>query len=463
MRNQKRMDGVTEVVTKEVEVSRLVEPQFLTLTSRPANQVAFKIVRDDNQKEDVMTQDVGSETRRRRIRSTKRSSLLTIEFPEGTTEAEIELAVTEYGLDGYEMIQDADTKRLCLRRSDLSATPENTVSIKIGNGRVANIARADSPPATEVLSALSVVAIEFKKENFADEAAVMAVISRYDIDFLEKGIENTDSCIRVVRSEVVETDEVRRVEVEPGVVAVVMRADTPDMGTTSQTFIGVVCEECYGQWGWGQLDFGAMMADIEFCEAAEEATYRLRNLVDRILFYSELPVAIRKDLIARASTQFAAYLGSLLDALPTKVVMINRSNLEKSKESSMTKQTEQSGAADATTPVAEQPITRAELVSMITAGVAAAMAAATPPVVPADESVQRSEAAPPADSSEGKVLEAVETVTRSISDVAKSLENVAERLAKMEGSTVARSDGSDDAVVAPQKDVFAGCFGGLSK
>lgn len=463
MSTRQRLDGVTEVVTKEVEVSRLVEPQFLTLTSKPANQVAFKIVRNDDQKEDTMTQDVGTETRRRRIRSTKRSALLTIEFPEGTTEDDVKAIVEEYGLEGYELIQDADKKSVCLRRSDLTEPPVNTTTIKIGKGMVAHIARAEATPVAtpDILPAISVVAIEFKKENFPDEAAVMAVISRYDIDFLEKGIENTDTCIRVLRSEMAETDEVRRVEVEAGVVAVVTRAAAQDIGTTSLPFIDVVCEECYGQWGWGQLDFNAMMADMEFCEAAEEATYRLRNLAERILFYSELPVAIRKDLIGRAASQYSAYLGSLLDALPSKVVMINRSNLEKSKEQDMKQSTE---TVVTTNPEAEQPITRAELSTLIADGVAAALAASAASATTTTTEVARTDAVNTETATpEGKVLEAVEVVTRSIGDVAKSLEGVAERLAKIEGTTIARSDSRDDAVTTPEKDVFAGCFGGASK
>lgn len=465
---RKRMDGVAEEVTKQVEVSKLVEPKFLTLTGRPANQVAFKVVRDDQGGETTMTEKAPAATpeRRRRIRSSQRSSLLFIEFPEGATDEDVVKVAEEFGLEDYEITCTSDGRK-CLKRNDLTAIPDNAVTVMIGEGRKAGVLRAETSAVTiqDPMPYIDIVAIEFAKEKFDSEGAAIDFLKRYDIDFLEKGVENTDKLIRVLRSEVAEDAEVRRVEVETGVVAVVTRA-AQEVTLVSSPFTEVVCEECYGQWGWGQLDFNAIMADIEFCEAADEATYRLRNLVERILFYSQLPVSARKELINRAAGQFATYIGTLLDGLPAKVVLVNRSNLEKLKEQeSMTAKTEEKPQAAAPAQTAEagatgeQPITRAELSQMIAEGVTAALAAAKTAEA---EPAQRSDEPGDTSNTQGedaaaKVLASVEAVAQTVTGLATSMQAVAQRLDSIEGATTVRSDGKDSAVAKP-KDPFAGVF-----
>lgn len=482
-RTRSRMDGVSETVTKDVEVSRIVEPRFLTLTKMPAGQVAFKVVRDDKGEEPNMAGKAAvptPETRHRRIRSTQRSSLLYIEFPEGTTAEDVESAIEDYGLEGYDIVQEGD--KFCLRRSDLSETPSDALTVLIGSGRKAGIVRADATAAYAVqdpMPHVAVIAIDFKKDSFPNEDAVLQYLQRYDIDFLEKGVENADTLFHVLRSEVSADTEVRRVEIEPGVVALVTRAAVADL-VNATPFIEVVSETAYGQWGWGQLDFSARMADIEFCEAAEEATCCLRRVVEDVLFYSQLPVAVRKELVTRATTQFSAYIGSLLDALPAKVILINRSNLEKMKEHSMPTKIEKPNEAagdttaartddDAakTAAAAEQaakdaalPVTRAEAKAMIGEAVAAAVAALTPAKV---EPTQRTDSAAPApaevENGESKTLKAVEeVVTRSMAGIAGTVQAVADRLTALEGATTMRSDSGDGATEPPKKDPFVGIF-----
>ena len=476
----KRLDGVDEVVTKQVELSKIVEPKFLTLTERPANQVAFKVVRDDTGGEPTMSEKSATgEVRRRRIRSTQRSSLLYIEFPEGTTMEQATEAMKEYGLEDYELEQCADGKVRC-KRSDLSEVPSDAVSILIGDGRKAGIARADLPTHAirDPMPHIAVVAIEFNKDSYATQDSVLEYLTRHDIDFLEKGIENTDTVTRVVRSEVSDDAEVRRVEVETGVVAVVARSAMMDT-VDATPFIEVVSETAYGQWGWGQLDFTARMADVEFCECAEDASYTLRRVVEDILFYSQLPVSVRKELVNRAAAQFSAYIGSLLDALPAKVVLINRSHFEQLKEqASMTQKTDDKAgdtkrtdqddqaaqAAAAQAAEDSKPVTRGELKSIIGEAVAAAMATAAPAAAtPAQaDDVQRSDDGKAADAGKGEgesnTLKAVEEViTRSVGGLADTMKQLGERLTAIEGATVVRSDAADGGESKP-KDVFAGVF-----
>lgn len=472
---RKRMDGVAEEVTKQVEVSKLVEPKFLTLTGKPANQVAFKVIRDDQDGESNMTQKAPSAAeRRRRVRSTQRSSLLFIKFPEGTTDDSVVDVAEEYGLSDYEVVT-TDDGRKCLKRSDLTEIPADALTVQIGNGCVAGVVRSEAAvsASTDPMPFIGLASIEFDKEAFSEVTAV-EYLKRYDIDFIEKGVENTDKLIRVNRIDLAEDAEVRRVSVEDGVVAVITRADVQEVTLVSSPFTEVVCEEAFGQWGWGQLDFNAMMADVEFCEAAEDASYRLRNLVERILFYSQLPVSARKELINRASTQFAAYIGSLLDALPAKVILVNRSNLEKLKEQkSMNQRVDetklpegaQAPAADKTEQQSEdKPITRSEITQMIAAGVAEGLKAIAAPAK--TEETQRSDESGEAkkdDDTTTKMLSSVETVARSVEGLATAVEGMAKRMEAMEGATTLRSDGADSTQTAPTKDVFQGIFGGGRK
>ncbi len=472
---RKRMDGVMEEVTKEVEVSKLVEPKFLTLTKSPANQTAFKVIRDDNGDTNMSQPAPATEpTRRRRIRSTQRSSLLFIEFPEGATDDDVNAVAEEYGLEGYEISLTSDGRK-CLKRNDLSELPDNAITVTTEDGKRLGVARSDSQipaPTADAMPFVDVVAIEFDKTVFADETVTGAYLQRYDIDFLEKGVENTDKLIRVVRSELGSGAEIRRVQVEPGVVAVVTRAATEDDLPASK-FTEVVCEECYGNWGWGQLDFNAMMADVEFCRAVDDATWRMSDLMNRILFWSELPVAARKELVNRAATQYSEYIGALLDGLPAKVILVNRSSLEtkesktmnqktsdETKETPATAVTQETPAAAAPEVTDEKPITRSELAALIADGIAAAMKKPDEPAAASTEAEVTRSDDNKGDEAGGKLLASVESVAESVKGLAASMEAMTKRMDTMEGATVVRSDNADaTATPTKRKDVFAGVFG----
>lgn len=487
MKTRKRLDGVVEPVTKEVEVSKLVSPSFLTLTKAPANQVSFKVVRDDKGETPMSANKTEvAPIHRRRIRSTQRSSLLFIEFPADATDEDVQAVADEYGLDGYEITVTASGNK-CLKRNDIDEIPDNAVTVTTEDGKRLGVARADSSiavPTPGSLPFINVVAIEFSKDKFADESATDAYLRRYDIDFLEKGAENTDKLIRVTRSEVDSDTEVRRVEVETGVVAVVTRAAVVDTSLPDTAFTQVVCEECYGNWGWGQLDFNASLADVLFCSAAEEAMHQLGRVIDRVLFYSELPVAARKDLVGRATTQFSEYIGALLDGLPAKVILVNRSNLDSTKESKvMTKKlTDASaksvgdttnGAQDNATKETTEQLTRADIAEMIAEGISTALKAKADEAKAEGgegESTQRNDEVKgeegdkadvsSVDSVASSVKELAELVTRSVKDITGSLDAMAKRVESVEGHTVLRSDDTDaGSSESKTKDVFAGVFG----
>lgn len=443
-------------VTRDVRVAKMVEPDTLSLVKRPANQVGFKIVRSDEE-EQVMTEQK-TETRIKRVRA-KRSMgpMMGVMFPAGMSEEDAKAKMAEYGMSDYTMVKEGDN--LVARRSDLAEIPANSMRIGIGDGIKAVIENSAPAPVPGEKQAISVVAIRFDKEQFAEESAVMEWIERHDIDFLENGVKNDATAFTVTRSEV--SDETREIEAEGGVTFVVARADAQDI---PQPFVEVVSETAYGSWGWGHLDFAAAMADYEFSDVGRDAVSKLEDVLRNIMFYSPLPVAVRKELVNRALSQFGTFIGGLLDALPTKVVMVTRSIME-SKENQMTNEVQKTGSAQ-TEDGAKDYVTRADLTAAVTAAVTAALAQ--------QANVQRSDEQKPEQQAQTETPAAAampagfEAVTRSMETMAETMKSVAEkmdeRMTKLEGMTVVRSDkedGKEEKV--ERKDVFKGVFGNLGR
>lgn len=450
------MSTETEQVTKKVNATKIVEPQFLTLTKKPANQVGFKIVRNQEQ---AMTEQSDS-SRVKRVRA-KRSMgpMLSVLFPAGTTEDEAHKLMEEYGLTDYTLSTSGDT--VVALRSDLDKPPTDTVDIGIGNGLKAQIMRtALVTKPTDPAPYVAVSAVRFDVGSFSGEADALAWLEKHDVDFLEGGIKNDGTSIVVTRAEVGEDADTKEVCIGDGVTVRVVRADVQDIPSS---IVEVVSEAAYGNWGWGQLDFAAAVADVEYSELAQEGLYRLSDVLRNIMFYSPLPVSVRKELVNRAMTQFGAYIGTLLDALPGKVVMINRSILE-SKEKQMSNKQETQNVVDVTrsegtAPPAQtesQPeyVTRSELTALVADAVKTAMA-----------EVQRSEVKPEAkpDADAGKTDDGLSAVTRSLESLGKVVEklgeSVAQRLDKIESTTVVRSDSGDGKQKQVERaDVFKGIF-----
>jgi len=442
--------------TKDVKVAKMITPQALTLTKKPANQVAFRVVRaDDGSKTSVPV------VRVRRRRSISDSAFLSLSFSDTVTVEEATEVAESYGLTGYEVTET--DKGVVVRRSDYTEPENGTFDVNIGSGRVVTIAR-NAPAETIPDSNLKLVAIEFDKEIYRTDEEVVAFLDEKSIDFIATANENTDTHCIVKRFEVTEGDTVGKVEIAEGVVAHVVRADDEDVPAA---IYSVVSEAAYGNWGWGQLDFAAMLLDRDFCKLAEEANSILYRVTEDILFYSGLPIAARKELLYRAASQYALYVGNLLDGLPPGVVLVTRSILE-TKEKDMTKkqaeekvEREDTGDTTATeTPevVAEVKeekqdfISRADAQQMITEAVAAALAAVAPKAEVKEE-VQRSD--DKTDKTEGTLQE----ILRSVKDTADKVSGVSDRVAAIESSTIVRSDSLDsDRSEGKPSDPFSGVF-----
>ena len=477
----KTQDGAVPTVTKSVNMARMGQPRFLSLVGLPANQVAFKVIRNDNGELTMAAPHIA------RKRNTQRSdTLVSIEFELETSDDTIKSTMADWGVTDYTVETTADKK--VVKCAD--AGTKSVMRIDMG-GKVATILKPISN-SSENKPHISVVRYTFDKEAFPVEDDIGIWMRSHHIDFSGDKVENQDLAITVTRgAPLAEGEDTRTLEVDTGVRLTVCRADTQDV---PDDLIAVVNDTAYGSWGWGQLDFTATMADVEFCEVGREAMETLDSVIRNILFYSDLPVAVRKDLVVRATSQFSDFIVTLMDALPARVVVANRSLTPK--ETPMSNATAATGTtttadpvvADATTADAKSAmtcvscgcktakraeacpecgapdpsvakksdtLTRADVAQMITEAVTSALAA---------QAVVRSEpaATPAADPAPAPAASPVESellvAIRSVQALGESVKAVAERVQSLEGATTVRSDGGDGKQTA-RKDVFAGMFG----
>ena len=443
--------------SKNVELATMVDPVAITLVGKPANQVAFRVVRGENGEE------VSVPVKRvRRQRSESRSAFLHISFPPGTSRDEVEAEAKDFGIEGYE-INETEDGGIILRRQDAPDGDHPTISVNLGNGRSLTMLRTDAQsnqqPAKE--DGLKLISISLDKEVFRSDDEAKSFLSQKAIDIADWANENTDTHYVFTRSSEGSVGSAGKIELEDGVVVGVVRAEVNDVPSS---IAEVVSEAAYGSWGWGQLDFAASLMDVEFCNLTDSAIYKFRDVVENIMFYSRLPLAARKELIYRAAAQFALYLGNLLDGLPAGVVLVNRSSNQK-KESEMTdkanqtqKQDDNAGTASADNTAAPEYLTRADAQAMITEAVAAAIAAAKAPEAGEGKQVIRSEDEKNEEQKEDPTLSALQTLTRSVEALTQSVSAVNERVGGLESTTIVRSDAGDPPTKTETKkrDVFAG-------
>lgn len=499
-------------VTKSVKVSRLVTPQFLTLTEKPANQVAFKIVRRDRKGQEAEPKPKII-SRQRPVR--RMAPTLVMEFPATATEEQIAGLMKEFGIDDYK-IEKRDDVWLVMR-SDLAELPSSYVTIHLKDGVKAWVTQGEVVASDDnPLPHIGVAYIHFDKARFPDETAVQEWLTRNGVDISESQIDNTNEKAVVVTRLKVEPDvEIKTCGLENGIEVGVVRAAKQDVPSS---MVEVVSESMYGTWGWGQLDFSAAMADIEFSQVTREAVDVLYRLLENILFYSPLPLSVRKELVDRATGQFAAFIGALLDALPARVLVSQTSD----EENHMSKKDQQPNAAEAAAEEAKRkagdvtaakayletekvdpktlegktddelialaathraekekqtaPVTRTEVEEIVKTSITAAVGPAVTEALravfaPQQRSDEKTDAKPENKEPDlgtqiGETLRsAVEPVVKAMGDVTKSVSDLAERVAKVEGATTVRTDSEDPKQGKNKPDVFAGVFrrGGKSE
>lgn len=460
---------------KEVNLTKVVTPKFLTLTGSPANQTAFKVVRKDGEAMNMQ------HVQRRRVQ--RNDALISVTFEEGLDEAGVTAVMNEWGFTTFTVETSGDRLKAVLR-TDVEA-PTMAVTI---DGRSCEVLKPISNSTSDVKKGVAVSRMDFAADAFPTVEEVKDWCQRNDIDTTDMSFKSNDTATSVQRLDAKDT-ETHSIEVESGVCFAVIRADVADIPVK---FIEVISDTAYGQWGWGQLDFSASLADQEYTEASRAAMRTLEDVLHRIQFYSDVPVTLRKDMIRNACSQYADHVVALIDALPNKVVVAIRSS--SSKENPVT--TAKPNASDAARTDAEKdkkqpvvdaartdakgeadktaPVTRGDVETMIasavtasTAGIATTVAEAVtaafaaqrgdkkPEAKEGDDTTQRSDAEPTL----GDVMSAVRELGTAVKTIRADVDAI-------DGGTVVRNDGGD--IKSPvtdvvRKDVFVGMFAGGKK
>jgi len=211
---------------KEVSVASLAEPIALSLVGKPANQVGFRVVRNDKGEE------VSVPVRRvRRVRSEAHSAFLYISFPAGTAREDVDSVAKDFGIEGYEVVEEET--RVLLRRADYEEPTAPTIEVNLGGGRKVTMLRTDERPTRAQEAGLQLIAITFDKEVFRSEADVTEYLAQKDIDTAQGRIDNTDTQYVFARSLGEVSGTVGKVELEPGVVVSVRRAEEDDIPGSS--------------------------------------------------------------------------------------------------------------------------------------------------------------------------------------------------------------------------------------
>lgn len=448
----KRSDRIdsTPVLGQAVRVK---DPKYLSLVKSPANQTAFRIVRSDT------TGAAMPATKKTTVKRIARSApvanpVLRLAFPEGSTAESVVATLANFGMTSNYTVSEVDGIFLATRADVQSIAPEAVETLLLNDdGLTATIARSDDkrPAAVEAApepgQGLTLTAIEFDLEKI-DHAAAQAWLQRNAIDISLEENENSTASIVVSRSEVAEGTEVRQMEVEPGVVLSLIRSDEDDLPAG---VYAAVSEKAYGSWGWSQLDFNAAMADVVFCEQARKGMDRLDGVLREIMFYSALPLDVRKTLVGNALTQFGEFIYGFMDMLPRQMLvsLVRSDSTSKEKEVSKPAETTQAPAADA--PAAQTiTMTRADLDAAIAEGVnkvLAARDAQAAPAAAAVQEVQRSDdpaaAAAPAETAQVAGLTRAD-LAEALAEMVKPLQA---DLEKIMSTTIVRSDPGDSNLV----------------
>lgn len=412
------------------------------------------------------------------IRRTRRSDaqpVLALTFPEGTTQEAVTAALVTYGMEGYTVSQEGNVFRAM--RGDLqSIAKDGTIDIKLNaEGVVATVTRTDAltPSTAEgAKNGLTMTAIQFDADKF-DETQIAEWLTRNSIDSKITTDENSEQAYVVRRSAAPEGEETRMIGLEEGVTAIIVRSDAYDI---PDGYYAAVCEAAYGNWGWGHLDFAATIADVAFSEQMRAAVGSLDEVLRNILFYSSLPLDVRKTLVTGALEQFGTFTNALMDSLPRQLLVSVVRSAQPNLENSMTKAANEGGATTTATPATSAPaatalpVTRAEFDAAVAAGVDAALVKRAE----AEKAAAEAATAAAAEKAAGAAPAAALTRSDLASIFAEGVKPLTDRLEKLEGATIVRSEGTDPVVVqtAEQKaaeaaeakkpeNVFRGAFPSL--
>ena len=355
------MKKATRGAAVEGNLTTINTPHWLSVVRKPANQRSFVIVRDAEGREVHSKRVPRADPKPAPRKPSRRSAtnpVIAITFPQGIDEENARAALGRFGYDSYALtLNDAGAWVAVREDLTLATIPaESTSQIRLtGDGVVATIEGENIGVPGDKKIGVSIARYEFSDKTF-DNEKIAEWFSKNGVDFSGTVVENRDESLLCVEAKSVESGtEIRRMEVEPGVIFAVFRDEESDIPAG---YIEVVNEAAYGSWGWGILDFGAALANCTVFDALRESMWLLYDVIEQILFYSDLPVDGRKTLADRALTQFSDYVGTLFDTLPRQVLLL-ASNCEMltSKDDSMTTMTRTAPAAEPTTTTTTAPAT----------------------------------------------------------------------------------------------------------
>jgi hypothetical protein len=290
-----------EVATREGQLLDLKEPQFLSIVKSPANRTPFKIVRDDQ----------GGPRRRRKTADA--NALLTVTLPEGIEMEDAEAIFTRFGLTSEEFsIETDEDGRIRYVRTARRDEDLQTVAINMGNGVIAYVEAAAlqrGMPEAPDHPGCTILRFDFESQEVGEEW-----LKRNEISTEGKWLEMEESVI-FCRHDIMPPEGSIEIKLD-GVTMTV--AQTKDDDIPVRIYRQVI-EELYGSYGWGIIDFGQAMANEIFVHDTKNANYLLWDIIDNILFYSELPLADRQALVMNALNQFAVWLTNVMSALPRQM------------------------------------------------------------------------------------------------------------------------------------------------
>lgn len=464
MTTRRRIQRSVAVEGNQVTIDK---PGFITLVRKPANQRSFGIVRSEEEGN-------VSKPATKRVRRTRRNegdaNLVRITLPGTLDEAGVQTALTTYGLLGYTVTRsEDDTSWIAQNPSAIDCT-DPLATINMLDGVVAHVRRNEDTTPVEGKGQLTATSFEFSADVFADAAAVSEWCQRNSVDFDEKALNNPSGNLVLQRAEVAEGEEIRLMELEEGVTVTVTRSQVGDI---PEGFIAVINEYAYSGWGWGQLDFTAALADDKVGDALYDGLWILEDLLRNILFWSELPVDVKKELTTRACGQFAAYANGLLDTLPRQLLISVATTQRSAKENDMSNTAKPAATAAATTEAqrteaaAAPAVGSPEFATAVGAAVAAELQrredaanalAAEEVQRTADEEVKKTAAATEAEVRRSELVDAIKTVT----------EPLLAQIEELKGTTILRSEAADPKLAAEkvqrtENDVFKGVFGNIAR
>ena len=307
-------------VKRKGELLEVTKPVALSLVGKPANRIGFRIIRSETENGVDMVQLRPVMAGRQHRVNHRIEGLLAIYLPVEAGENDAWEVVEKYSLQEEFSLYRKEDGQLVLIRNDVDTLPAGLVRIDLGEGVMAAVAFERSEAQG---NGVAVVSLEFDERYTPQD--IKAFLADHGITVSPNNVEAVEGGHCVSRSVVEAGEPTHKVTLQEGVTAVIAQRQVDDIPAGVYP---VVMEEAYGLWGWGQLDFFAMVADEYFTDNGIAAIQALDSLLFKIVLDSGLPLEERGALVDRALEQFSVYIRSLMAMLPKEVLLNLRASAD---------------------------------------------------------------------------------------------------------------------------------------